>query len=77
LIWLPSFDGEAPVQVSTPASGLDGNDCSQQVARVDGTPTSCASLQVLCHGSGARPLRPRFGGTGWDNALIEAGGATP
>ena len=29
----PSFDGEIPVQVTTPASGLDGNDCGQQVAQ--------------------------------------------
>jgi hypothetical protein len=43
----PSFDGELPVQVTTPASGLDGNDCGQQVAQEgDGTPSFDAAIQA-------------------------------
>jgi hypothetical protein len=42
----PSFDGELPVQVTTQASGLDGNDCGQQVAQVDGTPSFDATVQA-------------------------------
>jgi hypothetical protein len=42
----PSFDGELPVQVTTQACGLDGNDCGQQVALVDATPSFDATVQA-------------------------------
>src|SRR5882757_4866580 len=61
----PSFDGELPVQVTTPASGLDGNDCGQQVARVDGTPSFGGTPTAAWLRTGRRAV--------WGTASSQAG----
>src|SRR5712672_332095 len=52
----PVPDGENPGQITTPASGLDGDDCGQQVAPAHTTPASYPGPHAcFFHGMRSRP----------------------